>query len=119
MPRLELNGITVAYEKFTLSNVSFSCNGGDILALIGRNGAGKTTTIDSIMGLTPLQSGDIRYNGQPVTKANEHQFKEKVGYVGASQEYYPNIRVGTFLRVVSVGTFYSEAVPFGGDRRVD
>ena len=61
----------------------------------------RSTTIDSIMGLTPLQSGDIRYNGQLVTKANEHQFKEKVGYVGASQEYYPNIRVGTFLRVVA------------------
>ena len=101
LPRLELNGITVAYEKYTLSNISFSCNGGDILALIGRNGAGKTTTIDSIMGLTTLKSGIIRYNGQPVTEANEHQFKEKVGYVGASQEYYPNIRVGTFLRVVS------------------
>ena len=101
LARLELSGITVAYEKFTLSNISFSCNGGDILALIGRNGAGKTTTIDSIMGLTTLQSGSVRYNGQPVTKANEHQFKEKVGYVGASQEYYPNIRVGTFLRVVS------------------
>lgn len=101
MARLELSGITVAYEKFTLSNISFSCNGGDILALIGRNGAGKTTTIDSIMGLTTLQSGSVRYNGQPVTKANEHQFKERVGYVGASQEYYPNIRVGTFLRVVS------------------
>ena len=101
MARLELNGITVAYEKFTLSNISFSCNGGEILALIGRNGAGKTTTIDSIMGLTTLQSGGIRYNGQPVTRANEHRFKEKVGYVGASQEYYPNIRVGAFLRVVS------------------
>ncbi|MBR3274001.1 MAG: ABC transporter ATP-binding protein [Clostridia bacterium] len=101
LPRFELNGITVAYEKYTLSNISFSCNGGDILALIGRNGAGKTTTIDSIMGLTTLKSGIIRYNGQPVTEANEHQFKEKVGYVGASQEYYPNIRVGTFLRVVS------------------
>ena len=101
MARLELNGITVAYEGFTLSNISFSCNGGEILALIGRNGAGKTTTIDSIMGLTLLQSGTIRYNGHPVTKANEHQFKEKVGYVGASQDYYPNIRVDTFLRVVS------------------
>ena len=101
MAKLELNGITVVYEGFTLSNISFSCYGGEILALIGRNGAGKTTTIDSIMGLTLLQSGTIRYNGHPVTKANEHQFKEKVGYVGASQDYYPNIRVGTFLRAVS------------------
>lgn len=101
MARLELSGITVAYEAFTLSDVSFSCQGSEILALIGRNGAGKTTTIDSIMGLTPLQSGSIRCDGQLVTRANEHQFKQKIGYVGASQEYYPNIRVGAFLRVVS------------------
>lgn len=101
MAKLEVSGITVAYEAFTLSNVSFSCHGGEILAIIGRNGAGKTTTIDSIMGLTPLQSGSIRYDGRLVTRANGHQFKQKIGYVGASQEYYPNIRVGAFLRVVS------------------
>ncbi len=101
MATLELNGITVAYEGFTLSNISFSCNGGEILALIGRNGAGKTTTIDSIMGLTALRSGSVRYNGQPVTAANAHLFKQKIGYVGASQAYYPDIRVGTFLQAVS------------------
>lgn len=105
MARLELNDITVAYERFTLSNVSFSCDGGEILALVGRNGAGKTTTIDSIMGLTNLQSGGILYNGQPVTKSNEHQFKQRIGYVGAVQDYYPSIRIDTFLRVVS--GFYS------------
>lgn len=101
MARLEISGITVAYEKFTLSDVSFSCDGGEILALIGKNGAGKTTTIDSIMGLTNLQSGSVRYDGQLVTKANEHQFKQKIGYVGATQAYYPNIRVSTFLQAVS------------------
>ena len=101
MARLELSGITVAYEKFELSNISFSCDRGEIVALIGRNGAGKTTTIDSIMGLTNRRSGNIRYNGQLVTKANENQFKQKIGYVSASLDYYPNIRISTFLRVVS------------------
>ena len=101
MARLEISGITVAYEKFTLSNISFSCDSGEILALIGKNGAGKTTTIDSIMGLTTLRSGSVRYNGQPVTAANAHRFKQKIGYVGATQAYYPSIRVGTFLRAVS------------------
>lgn len=101
MARLELNDITVAYEKFELSNISFSCDRGEIVALIGRNGAGKTTTIDSIMGLADRRSGSIRYNGQVVTKANEHQFKQKIGYVSATLDYYPNIRVGTFLQVVS------------------
>ena len=101
MASLELSGITVAYEKFILSNISFSCNGGEILALIGRNGAGKTTTIDSIMGLTSLQSGSVRCNGQLVTHVNEHHFRQKIGYVGAAQDYYPNVRVSAFLRVIS------------------
>lgn len=101
MARLEVNGITVAYDKFTLSDVSFSCQGGEILALVGRNGAGKTTTIDSIMGLTTLRAGSVRCDGQQVTRANEHQFKQKIGYVGAAQDYYPNIRVSAFLRAVS------------------
>lgn len=54
MAWLELSGVTVAYEHFTLSNLSFSCDGGGILALVGRNGAGKTMTIDSIMGMIGL-----------------------------------------------------------------
>lgn len=99
--RLELSDITVAYEGFLLSNISFSCDGGEILALIGRNGAGKTTTIDSIMGLTKLRSGSVRYDGELVTMENEHRFRQKIGYVGAAHDYYPNIRVSAFLRVVS------------------
>lgn len=103
--RLELCGATVAYDGFTLVNVSFACEGGEILALIGRNGAGKTTTIDSVMGLTHLRSGEVRWNGQPVTRANAHRFKQRIGYVGAGQDYYPNVRVGSFMRAVS--GFYS------------
>ena len=101
MSRLELSGMTVAYEGFILSDVSFSCDGGEILALGGRNGAGKTTTIDSIMGLNAPRSGVVRWDGQPVTEANARRFRQRIGYVGAAQDYYPDIRVGTFLRVVS------------------
>ena len=106
MARLELSGVTVAYEHFLLSGISFSCHGGEIIALIGRNGAGKTTLIDAIMGMARLRSGGIFYDGQPLTSANEHQFKQKIGYVGAAQEYYPNASVSTFLRAVS--GFYAQ-----------
>lgn len=106
MSRLELRGVTVAYDSFTLSDISFSCGDGEIVALIGRNGAGKTTTIDSIMGLTDHRSGTVFCDGQPVTRANAHLFKQKIGYVGAAQDYYPGVRVGAFLKVVS--GFYSQ-----------
>ena len=84
MSKLELSGITVAYDNFTLSNISFACEGGETVALVGRNGAGKSTTIDSIMGMTSLRSGTVLCDGQPITRANEHLFKQKIGYVGAA-----------------------------------
>ena len=45
MARLELCGVTVAYDGFLLSDLSFTLDGGEIVALIGKNGAGKATTI--------------------------------------------------------------------------
>ena len=36
--------------------------------LIGRNGAGKTTTLRAIMGLLPLDGGDIRLDGDDLRK---------------------------------------------------
>lgn len=53
MARLELSGVTVAYEKFTLSNVSFSCDRGEIVALVGRNGAEKANGSLQMLAVSP------------------------------------------------------------------
>jgi len=39
--------------------VSFACNAGRVLALLGRNGAGKTTCMSTIIGFLPPRDGDI------------------------------------------------------------
>ncbi|MGH6643779.1 MAG: ATP-binding cassette domain-containing protein, partial [Bradyrhizobium sp.] len=36
-----------------LSNVDFTVQAGEVVALLGRNGAGKSTTLKAIMGLVP------------------------------------------------------------------
>jgi D-xylose transport system ATP-binding protein len=50
-----------------LQNVDFSVHAGEIVALVGDNGAGKSTLIKSVAGIHPIDTGEIRFNGEPVT----------------------------------------------------
>ena len=50
-----------------VNNVSFECEQGDIVALIGANGAGKTTLLRTIAGVHAPQSGRIVFDGTDVT----------------------------------------------------
>ena len=58
---LEVCGLNKSYRNFALQDVSFSLPEGCITGFIGVNGAGKTTTLKTILGLTPKDSGEIRF----------------------------------------------------------
>lgn len=64
-----------------LREVSLTVNKGETVALIGRNGAGKTSLIRTVMGVLPLTSGQIVFNGQDLGKAPGHLRPELgIGY---------------------------------------
>ncbi|MBI2725801.1 MAG: ABC transporter ATP-binding protein [Polaromonas sp.] len=74
--------------------MSLTINAGEVVTLVGRNGMGKTTTVRSIMGLTPAQSGDITFAGQPIRGMRP----EKVAAAGISlvpegRRIFPNLSV--------------------------
>ena len=54
---LQIKDISLEYKDFRLNNVSFSCEPGDIIGLIGINGAGKSTTINAILNIVEPDSG--------------------------------------------------------------
>jgi len=51
-----------------LKNVSFDVNKGEIFSIIGPNGAGKTSMLNCVSGRYNPQAGEIRYQGQNITK---------------------------------------------------
>ncbi len=57
----------------TLRGVSLSLQKGECLALLGRNGVGKTTLLKCLMGVVPVRSGSIHFNGKDVTHMAPHQ----------------------------------------------
>lgn len=61
------DNISVSYGSITaLRNVSLKVRAGEICSLIGANGAGKSTLLKALVGLEPLRTGCIRYDGEPV-----------------------------------------------------
>ena len=71
---LSVKNINVYYGSIhAIKDVSFHVNEGEIVTLIGANGAGKTTTMHAISGLLKLQSGEIDYCGQTISKMEAHK----------------------------------------------
>ena len=68
LPKLEICGITVAFQgDVVLNNLSFEVRDGEFLSVLGPSGCGKTTLLRAIAGLTGLQAGSIRKDGEDIT----------------------------------------------------
>jgi len=59
-PLLEVKNLTFTYDKESvIEDISFTLFPGDFFAITGPNGGGKSTLIKLILGLLPLQKGEI------------------------------------------------------------
>jgi D-xylose transport system ATP-binding protein len=67
-PLLELIGINKSFGPVhVLHDVDFTVRPGEVTALVGDNGAGKSTLIKCVAGIYPMDSGEVRFRGRPVT----------------------------------------------------
>ncbi len=71
-----------------LENINIKINKGEFLAIVGPNGAGKSTLLKLILGLLPLQSGEIFVEG---IDFKNKKTSIKLSYV--SQKQMPLIQV--------------------------
>jgi branched-chain amino acid transport system ATP-binding protein len=68
MSLLEFKNVSVAYGAIqALHDVSFAIPKGEIVTILGANGAGKTSCLRAISGLVGLKSGEITYDGKPLS----------------------------------------------------
>ena len=65
---LELRGVTKSFgQVHALRGVDFEVRAGEVMALVGDNGAGKSTLIKCVAGIYSIDSGQILYDGEPVS----------------------------------------------------
>ncbi|SES72395.1 lipopolysaccharide export system ATP-binding protein [Nitrosomonas marina] len=74
MSILKAQNLKKRYKSRTVvHDVSFSLNSGEVIGLLGPNGAGKTTCFYMIVGLVPLDHGDIFLDNRGLTQLPVHE----------------------------------------------
>lgn len=68
-------------EKVALNGVNLKLEKGDFVTVIGGNGAGKSTFLNALAGVFPVDSGNIIFDGEDVTKWPEHKRAKYIGRV--------------------------------------
>src|SRR5690606_6835580 len=100
--RLELTGITKSFPGVLANdNVSFAVRPGEIHALLGENGAGKSTLVKMIYGIMQPDSGEIRWDGQPVVMTNPKAAR-KLG-IGMVFQHFSLFEALTVLENIALG----------------
>ena len=99
---LDLSGIESGYgETQVLYGLSLSAQQGRVLAILGRNGAGKSTTLKTIMGLLPLKSGQITFDGRPMPERPFDVAKTGIAYVPETRDIFPSLTVRENLELAA------------------
>ena len=83
-----------------LRNISLQAYKGKITVLLGRNGVGKTTLLKCLMGLVPIRSGSIEFNGKPIhNKTPYDRARAGIGFVPQGREIFARLTVEENLRM--------------------
>ncbi|WPB56200.1 urea ABC transporter ATP-binding subunit UrtE [Xylophilus sp. GOD-11R] len=83
-----------------LRSVSFEAKPGEVTVLLGRNGVGKTTLLKSLMGLVPIRSGTITFEGKEIHRATPYErARAGIGFVPQGREIFARLTVEENLRM--------------------
>jgi ABC-type multidrug transport system ATPase subunit/ABC-type multidrug transport system permease subunit len=89
--------VTIKGQSRTLiHNLSLAIEPGQLIAIVGGSGAGKSTLLKTLLGITPLNSGEIYLNGNNL-KRNFNSYRTLIGYVPQDDIIHKDLTVEEVL----------------------
>ncbi|WP_338780961.1 thiol reductant ABC exporter subunit CydD [Streptomyces sp. DG1A-41] len=88
---LALEGVTVRYpgrSADAVSDVSFTVEPGETVALVGPSGAGKSTLLHVLLGFVPPAEGRVRVGGVDLADVDLEQWRSRIAWVPQRPHLY-------------------------------
>ena len=106
---LKLIEISGGYgQRLVHENISIDAASGEVIAIIGRNGTGKTTLAKLIAGELPLESGQIRLDGEEISLMRQWQrAKNGIAYMPQTEMVFDKLTVAENLALNLNGEGFS------------
>lgn len=83
--KISFNNVNFSYNDETneavLSNITFTCESGETLGIIGSTGAGKTTLMNLICGFYRINSGSIKIDDIDINKIDKRELRNSIGII--------------------------------------
>ena len=98
---LEVEGLASGYgTSEVISDVSFTLQKSEVLAVVGKNGMGKTSLLKAVLGFLPAWRGSVRLGKTDVTRLPPH-LKRRLGlvYVPQEQALFQDLTIRDNLRL--------------------
>jgi len=113
-PLLQVDGLNAWYGAAQiLFGVGLEVKRGEVVALMGRNGAGKSTTLKAVMGMLQRRSGQVRFMGSDIARAEPHAIaRAGLGYVPEDRRIFSDL---TVMENLDVGRQAPRRWPDGTD----
>ncbi len=101
---LEIENLKAGYGRITvLQGVNLQVKAGEYLGVLGHNGMGKSTLLRTLIGILPAQGGQIRYQGEDITRLPTHlRVRRRLGYVPQGRDIFPALSVRENLQLAAV-----------------
>ena len=105
---LEVENLEIAYGDYQVVwGVSLEVAAGESVALLGPNGSGKSTVVNTISGLVPVKSGEIRFDGVSLVSRPTHaRAAIGIAHVLERRRVFPHL---TVLQNLMLGAWHAAA----------
>jgi branched-chain amino acid transport system ATP-binding protein len=92
---LEAKDLHIYYgDIHAVSGVNFCVRERELVSIIGSNGAGKSSILNAVMGIVPIRTGSIRFDGKDITSlAPHHRAKAGIRMVPERARVFPRLTV--------------------------